>query len=149
MSENVLFLGPSVPPQRLSRTIHQHIFGRMSGTQFTDCITYLAHTHFVLVCTHYHVCQFTYYMLLSLEMSAHVSLPCFTHLLSFHPSELPQAQRSNNGPPPKRFGPTILTCTEQPQSPFVCWHTFMCVSLSPTKSTLPSSGFTHKSPQLK
>ena len=30
-----------------------------------------------------------YYMFLRLDMSVHVLSPCFTHLLSFHPSELP------------------------------------------------------------
>ena len=33
---------------RLRRTIHQHIFSRLSGAQFTDCITCLSNTHFVL-----------------------------------------------------------------------------------------------------
>ena len=39
---------------RLSRAIHRHIFSPLVATQFTDCITCLANTHFVLVCTDYH-----------------------------------------------------------------------------------------------
>ena len=75
-----------------------------------------------------HFCQFTYYILLSLVMPAHVSFPCFTHLLSFHPSELPW---SSHRLPPKSVGPTILTCKEQPQSPFVFWHTLCVFHSSP------------------
>ena len=40
---------------RLSKAIHQHIFSHLAGTLFADCITCLANTNFVLVCTDYHI----------------------------------------------------------------------------------------------
>ena len=75
---------------RDSTTIHQHIFTCLAGAQFTDCITYLPNTHFVLVCTDYHIFANSLIICFcSLDMPAHVLFPCFTHLLSFHPSKLP------------------------------------------------------------
>ena len=54
---------------RLIRAIHQHIFSRLAGTQYTDCITCLANTHFVLVCTNYP--NFT-----SLHIFLHLNMVC-------------------------------------------------------------------------
>ena len=36
---------------RLNRAIHLHIFSRLTGAQYTDCIACCTSTHFVLVCT--------------------------------------------------------------------------------------------------
>ena len=51
MSEYVLFCFMFHVPHvlaRVSRAI-QHIFSQLAGTQYTECITYLASTHFVYV----------------------------------------------------------------------------------------------------
>ena len=42
-------------PQKLSRAIYQHIFSRLTIAQFADCITCLADTNFVLVCSDYYI----------------------------------------------------------------------------------------------
>ena len=60
---------------RLSRAI-QHIFRRLAGTQYTDSITCLANTHFVLVCTNYpNFASLLTFM--SLNISVCVSFPMF------------------------------------------------------------------------
>ena len=56
---------------RLSRAI-QHIFSRLAGTQYTDCITCLTSTHFVWVCTHH-----PNFASLLIFMSLNMSI-CFT-----------------------------------------------------------------------
>ena len=92
MSEHVSFLcfilclfSIYLCPHRLSRATHQHIFSCLAGAQFADCITCLANTYFVLVCTGYYIFA-SFFKFLSLNMSVYVSFLCFT---SFHPSVLP------------------------------------------------------------
>ena len=92
MSEHVSFLcfilclfSVYFCPHRLSRATYQHIFSRLVGAQFADCITCLANTYFVLVCTGYYIFA-SLLIFLSLNMSVYVSFLCFT---SFHPSVLP------------------------------------------------------------
>ena len=92
MSEHVSFLcfilclfSIYLCPHRLSRATHQHIFSCLAGAQFADCITCLANTYFVLVCTGYYIFA-SLLIFLSLNMSVYVSFLCFT---SFHPSVLP------------------------------------------------------------
>ena len=54
----------------------QHIFSRLAGAQFADCITCFANTHFALVRTDYH--NFTSLLIFfCLNMSVYVSFPMF------------------------------------------------------------------------
>ena len=77
---------------RLSRAIHQHIFSRPAGTQYTDCITYLAITHFVLVCTNYP--NFASLLIFSgLNMSVYVLFPMF-HILPSQRAHIGPAERT-------------------------------------------------------
>ena len=54
-SSSICLFSNPVCPNRLSRAIHQHIFSRLTSAQSTDSITHLVYTHFVLVCTDYHI----------------------------------------------------------------------------------------------
>ena len=78
--------------QRLSRAIYQPIFSRLAGTQFADCITYLANTHFVLVCTNYP--NFASLLIFSgLNMSVYVLFPMF-HILPSQRAHIGPAERT-------------------------------------------------------
>ena len=83
MSEHVSFLcfilclfSVYLCPHRLSRATYQHIFSRLVGAQFADCITCLANTYFVLVCTGYYIFA-SLLIFLSLNMSVYVSFLLF------------------------------------------------------------------------
>ena len=76
---------------RLSRTIHPHIFSRLTGAQYTDCVTCLAKTRSVLVCTNYP--SFTSSLtFLSLNMSLYVLFPMF-HIFSLQHVPIGPAER--------------------------------------------------------
>ena len=101
--------------QRLNRTIHQHISSQLVGAQFTVCMTCLTIQTFFYWFLQI-IAFLLLYLCLSLNRSEHVSLLCFIHLQSFHPSVLPQVQQSNHGLPPKRVGSIIVVWKSKPNS---------------------------------
>ena len=79
------------PLARLSRVI-QHIFSRLAGAQYSDCITYLANTHFVWVCTN-HPNFASLFIFMILNMSVCALFPMLhvfpSQHVPIHPAEWP------------------------------------------------------------
>ena len=100
---------------RLSRAILTHIFSRLAGAQFIACMTCLTLQKF-LFCFPQTITFLPVYLCFILNTSEHVSLPCFMHFYSFHPSVPPSARQSDHGPPPNRVGSIILVCESNPNS---------------------------------
>ena len=101
---SIFFFSIPVCPHRLSRANHQHIFSRLAGVQFTDCITCFATNHFVSIwadsCLSASSLVLYIHTFFSLNMSEHVSCLSFIHLPFYHPTVPPQAQQSH---PPTHF----------------------------------------------
>ena len=117
-------------------------FSRQAGTQFADSMTCLTiqrilfqfeQIPFLLVHTCLSLLQYTVFQ----------SFAVFTYQFVF----IRSAERSWTVTQKGRFH--CLGVQEQSKFSFACQHTFMFVSLFPTKSTLPSSGFTNQLLQLK
>ena len=94
-------------PARFTNTFFSH----RASTQFIACMTCLTSQTFLfwLLQT---IAFLPVYLCLSFNTSEYVSLPCFIHLLSFHPSVLPYSHQSSHGP--KRINFVILVCKSNP-----------------------------------